>query len=84
VGDSDFILEDFIVDRIFSRRGRCCSKRKTIPEEGRAPVGVCSSDTDILLEDLLVDCLWDMLLPEMGVIAECMVTMFDFVNEFRP
>jgi hypothetical protein len=47
---------------IFSRR-RCISRRKSNPEEGNAFDGVCSSDSDILLEPLL-DRLWGMLLPE--------------------
>jgi hypothetical protein len=37
---------------IFSRR-RCISRRKSNPEEGNALDGVCSSDSDILLEPLL-------------------------------
>jgi hypothetical protein len=49
---------------ILSRR-RCISRRRSNPEEGNAFDGVCNSDSDILLEQLL-DRLWDMLLPECG------------------
>jgi hypothetical protein len=61
---------------IFSRR-RCISKRNSNLEEGSAPA-VCSSDVDMSLDEVLVDRLWGMLLPEcgrmqveVGVITDC-------------
>jgi hypothetical protein len=68
---------------MFSRR-RCISKRNSHPEEGSAPSGVCSSDIEMSLDEVLVDRLWGMLLSECGrmqvegagIITDClMVTM---------
>jgi hypothetical protein len=49
------------------------SKRKPNPEKGSVLVGVCSSDSDMFLEEMPVGRLWDMLLPVLGVVAECML-----------
>lgn len=58
---------------IFSRR-RCISKRNSNLEVGSAPAGVCSSDIDMSLDEVLVDRLWGMLLQvEVGVITDCLM-----------